>query len=318
MRLGDPPTYVAIGSSLEVWLSTDGVGWRPGGSILGAPGGDVWWVRKVLVLHSTFVAFEAAATLSDGGFSGPYSGLNAGYTLTSPDGESWDRTPLDGFSVVSALVDGGEIVATGGLTKQYAPTFATSPDGTTWSLAPIQQSPWPAEVWSDFGALSGSRAAGFRLLVGPHRSAVNECEGAAAAPVPIAWRSADLESWLPATTSAPGCSLMKDLISGPAGDVAISSTWSSTTDTEDLRMWHLRDGVEWTEAAHPPDPLRWAGSLAIAPDGTFLEVGDGIWESPDGDRWFRSAPAKGLQVEAFAGDLAIACSTDACSALKLQ
>jgi hypothetical protein len=129
-------------------------------------------------------------------------------------------------------------------------------------------------------------------------------------------------SSLPSPPPAPSGGLSTDPSGSAAPSAALvpppSGAWSSTTDTEALRVWHSSDGVAWTEAAHPPNPLGWVGSLAIAPDGTFLEVGDGIWESPDGDHWFRSAPAKGPHVEAFAGDLAIACGTDACSALKLQ
>jgi hypothetical protein len=108
------------------------------------------------------------------------------------------------------------------------------------------------------------------------------------------------------------------LVSGPAGQVAMRETFLQDSNTRPIQAWRSTDGSTWTDVARPPGPVTYLGSLAVAPDGTFLEIGNGIWESVDGADWALSAPARGLDVEAFAADLAIACGDTTCSALRLR
>jgi hypothetical protein len=84
-----------------------------------------------------------------------------------------------------------------------------------------------------------------------------------------------------------------------------------------IRAWVSRNGSAWHEAAQPPADVASYPGLAIAPDGTFLEFADEIWESTDGDKWFLSTPATNAWVYGLAGDLAIACGKDHCFALRL-
>jgi hypothetical protein len=315
---------MAISADHRVWLSTNGVHWRRGGDMPRAVGGNVWWVRSLFVVGSTFVAFGESAILENDGTSGPYSGTIAGFVWFSDDGESWSRTELDGFSPASVIHDDGGFVVQGGLTKQSEPTFATSADGRTWSRVEIAGDPWQARPagsgWPTIRSLSGSRASGYVVLVDHWEFAQEDCAAAVAGPTPIAWRSDDLQHWQPATTTVSGCAQPRVLISGPAGDLAMRASFQQASDHIDLTAWVSTDGLVWRRIARPPGPLRWLGSLAIAPDGSFLAIGDGIWESVDGEQWALSAPVKGLSVEAFAGDLAIACDNKAkvCDSLRLR
>jgi hypothetical protein len=333
MRPGNPPTYMAISSDHRTWLSSDGVQWRRGGKMASAEGGDVWWVCQLFVANGTFVAFGTAATLSDAGLDGPYSGLNAGFVWTSTDGESWDRTRIDTFAVASAALDAGGFVATGGLTGQYRPTFATSADWRTWSRVSLADDPWPGEPttfdWHDVRSLAGSANAGYLVLDNQIHGGSAACQGlppaggdpqapTSEAETPIVWRSLDLQHWAPVATAKLACSYMTQLIAGPAGDLAMSTMVSQTSRAVAVRAWVSSDGVAWHEIEQPPGPLDRLGSLAMAPDGTFLALGDGVWASVDGERWSLSAPATGLNVEEFAGDLAIACGHDECVALHAR
>ena len=206
MRPGNPPTYVAISADHRVWLSSDGDRWRRGGDLQAAEGGNVWWVRQLVIVGSTFVAFGTAAILEDPGLEGPYSGIQAGYVWTSADGESWARTRLDNFAVGNALVDDGRLVATGGLSGQFPPSFATSSDGKTWSRLQIDGDPWPSRPgrsdWYSVGPLAGNAKAGYLFLSNNQEESTSpDCQGPVGglSPSPtvppvvrFAWRSTDV------------------------------------------------------------------------------------------------------------------------------
>jgi hypothetical protein len=324
MRPGNPPTYLAISFDHRVWLSSNGTHWRRGGDLPGPDGGNVWWIRNLFVRGSTFVAFGISAILEDDGTSGPYSGIVAGYVWTSDDGERWSRTSLDGFSATTAILDDGRFVVAGGLTGQSASTLATSATGRTWKRIETAGDPWQSDQPSydqpSARSLAGSRASGYLVLVPRSRVAPSECPMELNGPTPITWRSTDLQHWQPAATLVSGCALPTVMISGPGGDLAMRATFRQDSDRVDLIAWTSADGLTWRQVAEPPGPLRWLGALAIAPDGTFLAIGDGIWESVDGEHWALSAPVRGFGVEVFAGDLAIACDdhTTTCVSLRLR
>jgi len=132
------------------WMSTDGLTWSEGGSIVAGPeeplaiGGQAFMVedggmaRAVAGTDEWAVVDEldgidALAPMAEGGI-----GVGAGVVVTSPDGEAWERQPeglLEGADIAAlASLDDGAVVAVG-----TAPGFGGSRQPALWIAEPADR-----------------------------------------------------------------------------------------------------------------------------------------------------------------------------------
>jgi hypothetical protein len=347
MRPVGSPRYVGIDGYNEAWLSDDGTTWTKVEKVGVGP-----WVNELFAFGARFIALGDNLDYMSIDRDGPYAARTAGYTWTTNSGRAWSTSP-DPVAFQRAIVDGDRIVASGGVSGQYVPTFATSTDGTSWTTIVPSGGPWtdasasatpipspfkaptgetwlPIRDWWSSVGLAGDRAHGYLTGVSHESDASSSCSAGPGVvlptpadfgkPLPVIVRSTDLKMWTPVLNLIVDCSRVGDLVHGPAGFVAVVSTSNGLVDDgpEPLRMWSSRDGLTWVEASSPPRVQSYGRrELAIAPDGTFLDYGDEIWESTDGDHWFLSAPATNIWVTQVAGDLAFGCADETCYSLRI-
>ncbi len=330
IRPGSPPLYVLIDAFQEVWVSSDAVQWDLA-SKLKAPVTAIDSTDQLVFTGSTFVALDREWFYPSDPDDGPFSGVTGGHTWVSGDGQAWSFHPLPNVAFREGLVEAGEIVAMGGITGEFEPVLGTSTDGVSWSTSKLTGDPWSVtpdhQVWSYITGLAGDRTHGVVAAVASIDLNANACDGSTLplptppkfdTPVPILWRSTDLQSWTPVASATMECGRVTDVIRGPRGYLAVGKGQLATRDNNPMRAWFSRDGLTWTEVAMPPPFAELGGrSLAIAPDGTFLHYADEIWESTDGQHWFLSAPATNAFVYQVVGDVAFACGDDTCWSLRM-
>ncbi len=275
-------TFVAIESAEQrvpvVLRSTDGVTWTVGGSF--PPNRDAR-VFAMTRAGDLFVAVGEDVS----------SGAVTGAAWTSTDGITWQRVP-DQPAFASGPVD--RITAgPAGIMAVRSLDFGTpifSPDGTTWSEAPIG---------SGLAKVNGVTAtdAGF--------AAVGSVEAAAAA-----WTSSDGQHWQRArfpdgsdataylTSVAAQGSRLVALGGVPApGDEPIVGTQTGPA------AWLSTDGgVTWTQTGTPsqgsaPDLSPSSFPRLYALSGGFAALGSGgqgrffaVWTSVDGTTWQQASP----------------------------
>jgi hypothetical protein len=111
---------------------------------------------------------------------------------------------------------------------------------------------------------------------------------------------------------------MQQVVRGPGGFLA-AGVASFPGSGPTLKAWFSPDGIEWEfVASAQPTVGMDMEALAVAPDGTFLILGRGIWESGQGRDWFRSLETGAFVIEAFAGDTALGCDGTTCRTYLLQ
>jgi len=307
--------YVGVDAFWEVWTSNDGASWiiatkKPSG----VPSA---WTVGLEPLGNQLVAFDRNVDYLSADLDGyPYSRLSDGQTWLTTNSLDWSSHPGP-FAFTDGIVDGTRLVATGGLKDDRLPSFATSPDGSTWSVIPQANQQWPISAGCSLytSGLAGSSADGYIIAATRISPGGTSCP----APTSLLWRSTDLGAWQPVSIAAGSCVRAYDVIHGPRGFVAVGASPGSSGGAVTSCAWASRDGITWTAAANPP-PVVTSGvrQLAIAPDGTFLAYGDEIWESTDGLQWYRSTPATNVYIYEIAGDLAVGCGTDTCDSLRMS
>jgi hypothetical protein len=314
MRPDGSPRYAGVDAFNEVLLSDDGVTWQ----IIKAAAAPGPWTIDVALFGDQLVAFDRYLDYMSLDQDGQYAVLSDGRTWLTTDGREWSRHPSP-FAFVSSALDSDRLVATGGVSGDYVPTFATSTDASTWTLEPQAAGQWSgdASCWWNVSHLAGSSTDGFVVSgyqAGPFGA---ECGRGPAADTTI-WRSTDLRSWAPTLKPSGPCYRVYDIVHGPRGFVAVGAVPTGVGRLQAGCAWASRDGIAWALATTPP-PVVTSGveQLALAPDGTFLAFGDEIWESTDGVQWFMSAPATTFYVYQVAGDLAVGCADDTCYALRV-
>jgi hypothetical protein len=332
MRPGDPPLYVLLDAYKEVWTSKDGTDWSKVAQLPGWIGGLTDTTNQLLLFGDRFVALDQDWDIAgDDTDQPPCAGVATGHTWVSTDGRTWSgHTAPVGFR--NGVVDGDRIIGVGGTTERFSGPFASSPTGETWTSISLAGDPWPAPNpsqacwWIDH--LVGNQIDGFVVAARESRQSSSVCSGPTikpplptplgyASPVPVLWRSSDLASWTPVAELIMGCGSILNVAHGPRGFVALGSR-AASLDDDSMRAWFSRDGIDWHEVPQPPADYPSNPGLDIAPDGTFLEFADQIWESTDGDHWFLSTPATNAWVDDFAGDLAIACGDEHCFSLRID
>jgi hypothetical protein len=123
------------------------------------------------------------------------------------------------------------------------------------------------------------------------------------------WVSTDLATWVPVSADL-GCGWILGVVGGPRGFVGLGLSENRAAIDEEA-AWVSKDGREWEGPFVVP--LRFTPPhLAVAPDGTFIAFGDGIWESSDGRAWAMSADTGAIRVSSYAAGVAIGCNEESC------
>jgi hypothetical protein len=181
-----------------------------------------------------------------------------------------------------ARADGG-YAAIGYVPPDWHPTAWTSEDGSSWTLRPMESTPFTFPVALARGA-DGT-------LVAVGRSG----------PRPVAWTSTDGAIWtrhdVPVLDPAGDPERVTAIAAGPAGFVAGGSTGPELSDRH-ARFWTSADAATWTPVADDPSAFANAEVRAIVVlDGGFVAVGlvgsvqdptgAVAWTSSDGRAWTR-------------------------------
>lgn len=218
-----------------------------------------------------------------------YVGVGAHSAWTSPDGRTWQATPLPdaGDGGATALVAlAGQLVAVGSVSMRA--TAWTSVDGLEWQRIPDDFDLQPAP---GFASTELSR-----VTAGPVGLVAAGTEWGDRGQHPGVWRSADGRDWVRAT-APPGGSGARDILATADGYVLAVADNARTGEMTHAAFWFSSDGLEWTAA---PDIHSFGNAvpqgLAVR-DGTIVAVGyrvtstglaPMVWTSTDGRAW---APA---------------------------
>jgi hypothetical protein len=205
---------------------------------------------------------------------------------------------IAGQAMMTDLVarSGGGFAAIGYVPPDWHPTAWTSDDGATWTLRPIEDTPFTFPVALARGA-DGT-------LVAVGRSG----------PKPVAWTSPDGVAWtrheVPVLGTDGTAERMTSITAGPSGFVAGGSVGPELFDRQG-RFWTSPDGATWTpapmqdEVFHDAEvrsvaALQAGGFAAVGVVGTVQDpTGAVAWLSRDGNIWKR------VDDPAFAGGIAV-------------
>ena len=284
---------VAIGdiegtTSTTVWASTDRTHWQP---LDRGTSASLWSGLTMIGLADVGGRFVAVTEMNDY----LYRYLPPVVAWTSTDGRSWTHAttlPADalsspnGSAPLVAVGPDGLVVATSGLGARYA----TSSDGSDWTLAPPNAFPADFALDDLKGTSTGYVAIGAWVRSGSTRAAA-------------LW-SSDGRAWpktptlLPASASGSGSPAFSNAVTLMVGDegmiaVGIGDTWGA------VLWWRSLDGRHWDPArTFPPlGPTTCKdATCGLVPNGTL--VGDGhqlvavrggsdaaAYVSTDGRRW---------------------------------
>ena len=177
----------------------------------------------------------------------------------------------------------GELVSVGYVYPGWTPTAWTSPDGGTWTLAPMGTTEFTFPV---------------SMAVGPGGDVVAVGRSGSS---PIAWTSPDGRAWrthaVPVIGTDGVAERMTTVIATPDGYLAGGSVGPELADRH-ARFWRSADGVDWRPVPDDRDAFADAEVRAIARLGTgYVAVGtvgnvqditgSVAWTSPDGVAWTR-------------------------------
>jgi hypothetical protein len=290
-----------VSGSGALWRSTDGRSWEQTGSLPAADPSRTT-VTDVTYGHGQFVVTGFAETVATRSIVLAQAVMPPGAVWISDDGLTWTTTSPGAKVLITALVadDSGYV----GLAEKIdSPTrIARSGDGTRWVLEQPE--------------VSG----GFE----PHDIAVLESGGLIAvgvvygdpcgfSPAATIWLSDDGSSWAP-TGQAVGCGQILELAQGARGYIARGYI-DNQAGVSEPRVWHSPDGRTWGAGVAVPFGPH---AIGVASDGTFIGLGEGIWESEDGREWVLSAETGGRIVRAYGEGVAIGCADVACVAWLLR
>ena len=191
---------------------------------------------------------------------------------------------------------GGGYAAIGYVPPDWHPTAWTSDDGSTWTLRPIEDTPFTFPVALARGA------DGTLVAVGRSGS------------LPVAWTSADGVTWarqeVPVLGMEGVAERMTSVLATSYGFIAGGSVGPELFDRH-ARFWTSPDGATWTPVADDPPAFANAEvrSIASLADGSFAAIGvvgsaqhptgAVAWLSPDGRTWKR------VDAPAFDGGIAV-------------
>jgi hypothetical protein len=179
---------------------------------------------------------------------------------------------------------GGGYAAIGYVPPDWHPTAWTSDDGSTWTLRPVEDTPFT------FPVSLARRADGNLVAVG--RSGSD----------PVAWTSPDGIAWarhaVPVLGTDRTAERMTSVVATTDGFVAGGSVGPELLDRH-ARFWASPDGATWTPV--PDDPVGFADSevraitlfangdlVAVGVVGTFQQRTRSVaWVSTDGHTWRR-------------------------------
>ena len=203
---------------------------------------------------------------------------------------------IAGQAMMTDLVarSGGGFAAIGYVPPDWHPTAWTSEDGSTWTLRPIEDTPFTFPV-------SLARGAG-GTLVAVGRSG----------PTPVAWTSTDGVTWtrhdVPVVGTGGTAERITSVAAGSSVFVAGGSVGPELFDRH-ARFWTSADGASWAPVADDPTAFAHSEvrSIVATEDGGFVAVGvvgtaqhptgAVAWTSRDGATWARvdeSALAGGI------------------------
>lgn len=243
-------------SSAAVWTSTDGVNWfrvPHDESVFGGPGGQL--MSSVTVTPGGFVAagIDTGRTQSDAAI------------WTSPDGLTWSRVPDTeavlggaGQQSISIVASSSSGLVALGFDEEYAERGSNgtalwiSADGLVWT----EVAPGP-----DLGVDQGPTLGRIRTSV------VGAPSGFIAFGSSAVWQSADGTIWSPSSIP-PLPSGVSRVIADGDGYLAV--------DEDEVRVWRLVDGSEWTLQADDGPLLAGATIEALTLfNGGYVGVGLG-------------------------------------------
>ena len=275
------------------WASTDAIhwAWHSHNFPASVARGDVFRVTDVVATPTGWLAVgreDPACNYNCG--QSPVRGL----AWTSSDGLTWTRVTGQaafeggGIQAVTAT-DTGFVAA--GLAAGHAAIW-TSPDGLAWSRVaddPVFAPPSGAGADSVVDAISVASGHGAVVAVGQAFDA-----GPGGAPVVMAWRSVDGQSWTAASVENPtggqffsvAATAGRFLATGPSGEGSCLGG-----------IWASGDGAAWACDATDPafagfGPYAAAGSPTIEVAVGLTSVG---WDTSTGQglpgaAWWRPAP----------------------------
>jgi hypothetical protein len=308
----DPPLYLAVTGTDQVWRSADGATWTRGADLrFPAPIGDLAEASGVSYVMGRFVAIaglrnptaSAGAIVAAGFLAGGET--VGGETAASVDGRAWTYAALAKPAGGGPYILNPQLVAAGGQIVGLAQdpgggggAIVTSRDGVHWAYRPLPDardaSPSAVTVTSSGEVIAvGSLSA----------PSATDCNGDPAA---ITWTSSDLRTWSPGGPPN-ACYGLVGVLDGQAG-ILVFGNGSLGSEA-----WISPDGRQWTAEPLPASPM-W--TVGVTSDGTYLASTDpGIVESADGRSWAQSLAVEGLV--SFAGRVLIACATS-CHAFELS
>jgi hypothetical protein len=278
-----------------VWTSPDGINWHrevPPGNPFSGPAD-----HRINGLALT----PSGAVLAVGGARSGPAWLPAAWI--SPDGNNWSQPsealpaatrpqPVQGGAVVRAVTaTGSALVAVGG--SSTAQRLWVSPDGQSWTEAPLPAGAAEAEDWSaDVVAQAGPTTVLVDTEPGqPHVLVRNRA----------AWREASAQTSIfgpvaPAATPAAllveGSRLVLAVdVYRPGPAVGLSTRSVVVLSSSDGTLWHHLSDANALAGA-------WVDSMAVI-SGALVAVGTtsnssgrpvaAVWTSPTGQRWHRAA-----------------------------
>ena len=292
MRPGSPNLYIAVSRLGSSWLSTDGVTWVGGGQLAFKLGLLGRAVRDLAYSEGRFVAVGRESFYPD-------DVLTQGLMWTSEDGVDWRATRI-GFVEIRGLAAGSEpLVAAAideGARSGYGGGFARL-DGDRWTLQRPTESTLTA---IGIGRPDDVVPVGDRfLLVG------GRAYGGGWIARVVLFDGKREWHWL--TSDAPTGNSLDQVTIAPGGFAALST---------DGALWTAQAVDRWAGPAELPFV---AAHIDTAPDGSLLAMGDGIWQSTDGETWLRVDDGTAPDGRwAYAEGVAIGCAEHLCRAFKTR
>jgi hypothetical protein len=263
-------TYVAVGQSGIVITSTDAITWKQQQTPVDVP---------LLRLSSVAWSGSTWAAVGDGGTSGRAA------ILTSPDGVAWTAryqtdicndphiqppicTPRQTLSKI--VWDGAQFVTVGSeadVGSRPTALIMTSPDGMTWT----QRASGSIPVGSDEGLGMASIASSGSVLVAAGQAA----DGTAAV-----WTSIDAVNWIQQSLPLSGQRVLRDVVWGPKGFVAVGWGGSPATAVS-------LDGFSW-QANQDVGFLPAMNAVAAGPTQYLALSSTSIQTSTTGETWLNT------------------------------